>query len=898
MLPSVRNLGLVAVALLLCFATTASAQSLSLISGDGQIVLENFRSTAPFVVRATDAQGQPMAGVAITWEVRDAPGGLIGEQTVTDADGYAQAFLVASTIDSGISVVPLRVAATSPLGEVIFRATTAITRVSGGAPAAPPLVEVLKPSLIAPPFTGTPGTLFPGALSVRVTVQSGPQSGDPVPNVGVRVVPVEDILAPPAATCGAPGGMAFTGADGVAVCDLVLGSETGAFRVAAYVGESWISYRIRVEVSPDGGGGGGGGGGGEPPALAITTSNTLPSARTGLAYATTLQAAGGQQPYQWSTLSPLPDGLVLNPSTGVLSGTPGAATTAQFTIQVRDNTAATVTKMFTLIVSNATAPPDELTISNLIFPNGMVGEVYFAPIFTAGGCVSPFNPASLSLSNGALPTGLAITGGAIRGTPTQSGVFEFVLTAQDACVAAAHRSFAISINTTGGTLPTPSIVAQPASLIFQVGAGAGVPPGKTVQLSANTAAGFTATASTLTGGDWLQVTPSQGTTPATLTINIGNFAGLSAGTYTGRVTVTPTNLGEAPTQISVSLEVSAGADLLVSPLSLRFEVGPGVPPPTQQTISVASLAGAVGYDLEVSTEGSSGWLFATPTTQVTPANVFVAVNALGLEPGVYRGRVLIEPAGVSVDPVEVAITLEIPQPDPTIEAVTNAASFLQGPVSPGEIVVLFGLSLGPRDLTPLTIDAEGRLTREIAGTRVLFGNAPAPLIYSSNRQVAAIVPYGVGPLDRVPVRVEYRGRLSGSVSVKVAAAAPGIFTVGATSQGAILNQDGSPNSMQNPAAPGDIVSIYATGEGQTDPPGQDGQLATGVLPTPRLPVWVKIGGAGAEVHYAGAAPTLPAGVLQVNARIPAGTPPGAVEVLLQIGQSESQPGVTVYVRPD
>ena len=57
MLPSVRNLGLVA-AILLCPAVSASAQTLSLISGDGQIVLENFRSTAPFVVRATDAQGR------------------------------------------------------------------------------------------------------------------------------------------------------------------------------------------------------------------------------------------------------------------------------------------------------------------------------------------------------------------------------------------------------------------------------------------------------------------------------------------------------------------------------------------------------------------------------------------------------------------------------------------------------------------------------------------------------------------------------------------------------------------------------------------------------------------------------------------------------------------------
>jgi uncharacterized protein (TIGR03437 family) len=115
--------------------------------------------------------------------------------------------------------------------------------------------------------------------------------------------------------------------------------------------------------------------------------------------------------------------------------------------------------------------------------------------------------------------------------------------------------------------------------------------------------------------------------------------------------------------------------------------------------------------------------------------------------------------------------------------------------------------------------------------------------------------------------------------------------------GAILNQDYSLNSPAHPAAPGSVVMIYSTREGQTDAPGVDGQIAGTTLPQPRLPVSVTIGGVTAEVLYAGAAPGLVAGVLQVNARVPEGTPAGAaVPVALIIGTASSQAGVTLAVQ--
>ncbi len=58
----------------------------------------------------------------------------------------------------------------------------------------------------------------------------------------------------------------------------------------------------------------------------------------GTAYTDTLTATGGTAPYTWSvSAGTLPAGITLNPSTGVLSGTPTVAGTVNFTIRVTDS---------------------------------------------------------------------------------------------------------------------------------------------------------------------------------------------------------------------------------------------------------------------------------------------------------------------------------------------------------------------------------------------------------------------------------------------------------------------------------------------------------------------------------------------------------------------------------
>src|ERR1019366_2215645 len=94
------------------------------------------------------------------------------------------------------------------------------------------------------------------------------------------------------------------------------------------------------------------------------------------------------------------------------------------------------------------------------------------------------------------------------------------------------------------------------------------------------------------------------------------------------------------------------------------------------------------------------------------------------------------------------------------------------------------------------------------------------------------------------VTVTYQGQISAPVTVAVAASAPGLFTQGSIGYGqaAAINQNGSINTSSNPVAVGSIISLYATGEGQTTPGGVDGKLATAPYPTPNLPVNVTIGG--------------------------------------------------------
>ena len=232
--------------------------------------------------------------------------------------------------------------------------------------------------------------------------------------------------------------------------------------------------------------------------------------------------------------------------------------------------------------------------------------------------------------------------------------------------------------------------------------------------------------------------------------------------------------------------------------------------------------------------------------------------------------------------------------------IVDGASTQPGTVTPGKIVVLYGTRVGPDNLTPAQLASDGTVSNSLGGTQVLFDGTPAPLLYTSSGQIGAVVPYGVNGKLGTQVQVRTAAGTSSAVALPVAQVAPSVFSVDYTGsgQGAIRNQDGvTINSFKNPAAKGSIVSIFATGEGQTKPGGVDGKLATAAnLPIPAAPVTVLINGEQADVLYAGGAPGNVAGLLQVNVRIPADTPFGDIPVEIHVGDAKSQPGITVAVQ--
>jgi len=235
---------------------------------------------------------------------------------------------------------------------------------------------------------------------------------------------------------------------------------------------------------------------------------------------------------------------------------------------------------------------------------------------------------------------------------------------------------------------------------------------------------------------------------------------------------------------------------------------------------------------------------------------------------------------------------------PEIATVSSGASFASGGIAPGEIVSIFGVNLGSAEPANLQLDDSGNVKDQLSNTQVFFDGVPAPMLYASSVQVNAIVPFGVrGPASQV--QVQYQGAMSTAVSVPVVSAAPALFASDGTGggQGAILNQDGTVNGFYNPADLDSVVALFGTGAGQTVPAGADGKIAGGLpLPAPNLPVSVQIDGQDAQVLYAGQAPGLVEGVVQINVKIPDSASSGEVSVNLKVGDAASPATVTLMVR--
>jgi uncharacterized protein (TIGR03437 family) len=232
----------------------------------------------------------------------------------------------------------------------------------------------------------------------------------------------------------------------------------------------------------------------------------------------------------------------------------------------------------------------------------------------------------------------------------------------------------------------------------------------------------------------------------------------------------------------------------------------------------------------------------------------------------------------------------------SISAVTNGASNQTGAIAPGEVLVIYGSNIGAASLTTYQLTGAGTVSTSLAGTSVYINGVQAPVIYTSPNQVSAIVPFSVSG-STAPLFILNQNQTTAPATLNVAPSATAVFTANGSGEGqaAAINQDNSVNGSAHPASSGQVVALFITGAGQTNPPGTNGLLAAVPLPIPLLPVSVAIGGKSATIQYDGASPGTVAGIIQVNAVVPSGLPAGNASVIVQVGSAASQGGVTIAV---
>jgi len=252
------------------------------------------------------------------------------------------------------------------------------------------------------------------------------------------------------------------------------------------------------------------------------------------------------------------------------------------------------------------------------------------------------------------------------------------------------------------------------------------------------------------------------------------------------------------------------------------------------------------------------------------------------------------------DTLETSAIGPIPGPANIVDRsqVANAAARGWSTLTPGELIVITAPGAGPPVRTTANLEGAGFLPTELARTQVLINGAPAPLLTAYYDYIEAIVPFFISGLSSVTLQVVCRDLQANTLDLPVFEARPALFTRDRSGRGLALatNEDSSPNSPENPAPSSSVITLYSTGTGLTDPPGDTAALITDPPPRTRHPVSVTIAEKPAEILFSGGIPGQPAFLTQIWLRLPASLDPSpaAPVSITMLGQS-SQPNVTLAV---
>ena len=357
----------------------------------------------------------------------------------------------------------------------------------------------------------------------------------------------------------------------------------------------------------------------QPISLTVVTApavgtSSLPGGITGTAYTPqTLTGDFGTKPYTWSLVpgqGVLPGDLALNPNTGVISGTPNAAGTYAFVVQLTDTSAPTLTatQHLSIVIANP------LSVSTLELPGGVVNSSYSQQLSATGGT----GPFTWSVSSGALPAGLSLnpSSGAITGTPSAAGTASFAVTAKDSGnPQQAASSTALTLVVVNPLIDTTSSLSPAAD-------------------------GQTYTAQLVaTGGSAPYAWELTGTLPKGLILSSsGEISGTPTQTGVFPFTVQTTDGSSPPLTTTDSLSLTVTGSLRITTPSLP---DPIVDEPYTATLSVTGGTGPytwslgtgstlpTGLTLDPLTGVISGTALSTTPTTPTPAPITFVVTDTG-----------------------------------------------------------------------------------------------------------------------------------------------------------------------------------------------------------------------------------------------------------------------------